>query len=478
MPSTRAIPLVLLPLALVLAGCPDPPGATTNTVALGLRLDIPRQAERYDRTWSLYLGEPVDTVRMRLSVASLPPGAELTVLSGSGLIRRVIRGNGVTLDTLPGNVARLRLTMPGLVAVPPAITVDTVWLDRSSRIVRPPVEIASLANRVSAYPLTPHEPVDVHLAPGGPTNFFFSVQGLSGPAVDVLLFGPGQVRVSAPENGGDWPHDAGSAMWTAPFQAGGGPPDGFAFVRIPLQGRTRLFFAVSPDTAAPAGGHARFVVLPVSAPAPLSFPSSTPSEYLAGVIGIDYNPAAGANIADCTSYTGAPGFIRLPPACYDGHQGLDWLLTGGQAAQTSGVPVNAARPGIVLATDAAHADDCFWNPRTQAIQCADPNLPANFVAVRHDDGLFAYYFHLKTGSVLVAPGTPIACGQRVGLAGSSGQSAMPHLHLELRDLTPRPEGRLASLLHAPVRDSSGTFDPYRANTWRGIERGMPRFDCG
>ncbi|HEX2204719.1 MAG TPA: peptidoglycan DD-metalloendopeptidase family protein [Longimicrobium sp.] len=515
--SRASAALAPLFAALALAGCTDGGSSgtatlTTDRLLYDLRLDVPREALNYDRTWSLYFGEPVDAVRLHLSVAGLPAGGTLEVRSGDGTVSRAVTADGAVLDTLPGNVALLRLVMPGRTVVPPTITVDTAWIDRPESYTRPPAEAAALANRVTAFPLTPHAPVEVFLAPGAGRQFFFSVQGLSGPAVDLLVVGAGSLRVSSPENGGDWPSDAAHAMWTLERNPPGGAfPAGFIFRRLPLEGRTRLLFALTPEGADRAEGHARLVVLPVSAPQPLSFPSPTPQDFFPGVIGIDHDPADGVagpdgGKLDCENYAGTRGYYSIPrpsapagapaiptipgtrpppasldlpgiPVCYDGHQGMDYMIPGGQPAQTLGVPVSAARPGIVLFTEATHADDCFWDPRTKEIHCSDPTLPANSVVVRHDDGLIAHYVHLKTESVLVSPGTPVACGEKLGYAGSSGQSAAPHLHFELRRLNLGPAGRMPGFDYGSVRDSSATFDPFQANTWREIRGGMPVFRC-
>ena len=51
------------------------------------------------------------------------------------------------------------------------------------------------------------------------------------------------------------------------------------------------------------------------------------------------------------------------------------------------------------------------------------------VVVRHTDGSASSYMHLQQGSA-VAAGTPVAAGQRIAGADSTGQVTGPHLHLE------------------------------------------------
>jgi hypothetical protein len=315
----------------------------------------------------------------------------------------------------------------------------------------------------------------------------------------VLLFGPGRVLVADPE-AGDWPYRDELAMDTV-VARGVGTPGAFAFKRVPLNGRTRLLLAVTNDAPGGGPGHTRLVLAPVSEPGRLSFPSSTPQDYMATMIGVDHDRRPGragplggrldcANHAGVRGYVsiarptgpappGAPGSLDLPgvPVCYDTHDGTDFLLAGSIAAQMVGVPVNAARAGIVLATDAAHADDCFWDPRAGAVKCAEAGNPANFVAMRHDDGLIAYYFHLKTASVQVVPGEPVACGQKLGYAGSSGESAVPHLHFELRELMLRRDGVLPGLDVATLSANSEWVDPFKTGTWARMNGVKPDFTC-
>lgn len=57
----------------------------------------------------------------------------------------------------------------------------------------------------------------------------------------------------------------------------------------------------------------------------------------------------------------------------------------------------------------------------------------NHVVVDHGDGTFAAYAHLKRGSAAVAVGDPVEVGQRLGEVGNTGNTSMPHLHVQLMD---------------------------------------------
>ena len=68
----------------------------------------------------------------------------------------------------------------------------------------------------------------------------------------------------------------------------------------------------------------------------------------------------------------------------------------------------------------------------------------NAVFVQQDDGLTAWYLHMKTGSLTgKAVGARVAAGEFLGLVGSSGPSSLPHLHFELHDAA----GNIVDPLH-------------------------------
>ena len=63
----------------------------------------------------------------------------------------------------------------------------------------------------------------------------------------------------------------------------------------------------------------------------------------------------------------------------------------------------------------------------------------NHVVEALDDGRFALYAHLQTGSVRVQPGMRVRRGQVLGLVGNTGNSTQPHLHFHVTD-GPSPLG--------------------------------------
>jgi murein DD-endopeptidase MepM/ murein hydrolase activator NlpD len=55
----------------------------------------------------------------------------------------------------------------------------------------------------------------------------------------------------------------------------------------------------------------------------------------------------------------------------------------------------------------------------------------NGITIRHSDGTYAHYWHLQQNGALVAVGDTVQRGQWIGLSGSTGFSAFPHLHFEV-----------------------------------------------
>ena len=88
-------------------------------------------------------------------------------------------------------------------------------------------------------------------------------------------------------------------------------------------------------------------------------------------------------------------------------------------AMPEGVPVLAARQGVVEAMDMDHRA----SPEEEPL-----SYEGNFVRVRHADGSVAIYAHLKHRGVVVAIGEAVALGQLLGYSGLSGDVLEPQLH--------------------------------------------------
>jgi len=54
---------------------------------------------------------------------------------------------------------------------------------------------------------------------------------------------------------------------------------------------------------------------------------------------------------------------------------------------------------------------------------------ANFITIKHNDGTYAKYAHLKKGGVKVTVGQKVSQGEFIGYSGNTGYTNGPHLHM-------------------------------------------------
>ena len=127
-----------------------------------------------------------------------------------------------------------------------------------------------------------------------------------------------------------------------------------------------------------------------------------------------------------------PGPGRLDPGCgrlsYDGHDGTD-IRVPDLVTMRDGVGVVAAAPGVVKATRDGMADVSVRETGAEAITGREAG---NGVLIDHGGGWQTQYSHLRSGSVVVAPGDRVAAGAPLGMIGLSGQTEFPHLHFTVR----------------------------------------------
>ncbi len=95
---------------------------------------------------------------------------------------------------------------------------------------------------------------------------------------------------------------------------------------------------------------------------------------------------------------------------------------------TTGTPVHAARAGVVARVVESHNKGC-WEDGCGAF--------ANFVVIMHDDGTTGEYYHLQLNGALVDVGDLVEAGQKIGLSGNTGHTALPHLHFAVYGATNR-----------------------------------------
>lgn len=89
---------------------------------------------------------------------------------------------------------------------------------------------------------------------------------------------------------------------------------------------------------------------------------------------------------------------------------------------------------VAAGTIAEATDGAAENIPTQPLPPADlTTAPGNHVVLALDDGRFALYAHLQTGSVRVHPGDRVRRGDVLGLVGNTGNSTEPHLHFHVMD---------------------------------------------
>lgn len=100
------------------------------------------------------------------------------------------------------------------------------------------------------------------------------------------------------------------------------------------------------------------------------------------------------------------------------------------------------------------------------------NAAGNYVALDLGDGRFAFYEHLKPGSIAVKPGEHVQRGQVIGKLGFTGESTGPHLHFHVSDAnaTLAAEGLPYGLDHFRVLGTYPTIDAFaQGQPWQALQ---------
>lgn len=157
---------------------------------------------------------------------------------------------------------------------------------------------------------------------------------------------------------------------------------------------------------------------------------------------------------------------------YNGHRGSDFSLAGGNGAIDTGYDIVAVADGVVVTTNDGAYDHCSTCDATVDSRCgtAYGGGFGNHVSINHG-GYVAYYGHMRLGSVRVAAGDHVTCGQVIGQIGSSGCTTGAHVHFE-----PRPPGGGYLTAYDPF---VGGCSPLGTSLWtsQGPHRGLPSAAC-
>ena len=127
--------------------------------------------------------------------------------------------------------------------------------------------------------------------------------------------------------------------------------------------------------------------------------------------------------------------------------------------------IDLVGPGSTLDSIVAHSDGdvvavvADVNYNTSA---SGKRTYGNYVKIRHDNGMYTLYAHMKYGSVSVKVGQRVSRGQEIGYMGNTGYSFGAHLHFEVRDENNNyidPTGYVDADLPAPKMPEPAPFLP-------------------
>lgn len=123
----------------------------------------------------------------------------------------------------------------------------------------------------------------------------------------------------------------------------------------------------------------------------------------------------------------------------DNAYSVDW-------AMPVGTPVLAARGGVV----AEVRGDSDKKGRGAE----------NYVLIRHSDGTYGWYLHLRQNGAAVAAGDVVRAGDLIGHSGDTGYSREPHLHFQVSSIVDTP-GHLYQSFPTRFATAGGVRDDFK-----------------
>lgn len=119
-----------------------------------------------------------------------------------------------------------------------------------------------------------------------------------------------------------------------------------------------------------------------------------------------------------------------------------------------GDTITAALPGVVIG---ARSDSISGGTDPRFLKCS------NYIIVKHYDGTYGEYAHLRTNGVNVRVGQQVEAMQVLGLAGHTGQAAGPHLHFAVYKVR---DGNEKVTLPVVFQTSAGILAPKEGDLLR------------
>lgn len=107
----------------------------------------------------------------------------------------------------------------------------------------------------------------------------------------------------------------------------------------------------------------------------------------------------------------------------DGSIVKDWYGYGAEVLAVADSVVAATRDGV------PESATLIKNPASIKLEDAS----GNYIALDLGDGHYAFYEHLKPGSIRVKPNDHVRRGSVIALLGYTGESTAPHLHFHISD---------------------------------------------